>query len=110
MLIDQINGILRKDDEWQQSVGLQTLKTPKFYPSGVDLWAEMPVDIIRKAVEEHEECMMSIDEARSGKQLKHIGIEKMSKGLEKIPSITSAFWRVQPSASKGQEALPLLKE
>ena len=67
MLIDQIDSILRKDDEWRQSVGLQTLKTLKFYPSGVDLWAEMPVDIIRKAAEENEECMMSIDDARSRK-------------------------------------------
>ena len=110
MLIDQIDGILRKDDERQQLVGLQTLRTPKFYPLGVDLWAEMPVDIIRKAVEEHEECMMSIDDARSKKQLKHIGMRKMSKGLDKIPSITSAFWRVQPSASEESEASPLLKE
>ena len=110
MLIDKINGILRKDDEWQQLVGLQTLKALKFYPSGVDLWAEMPVDIIRKVAEEHEECMMSIDDARSRKQLKHIGMGKMSKGSDKIPSITSAFWRVQPSASEGCKALPLLKE
>ena len=70
----------------------------------------MPVDIIRKVVEEHVECMMSIDDARSGKQLKHIGMGKMSKGLDKIPSLTSAFQRVQPSASKGCEASPLLKE
>ena len=35
---------------------------------------------------------------------------KMSKGLDKIPSITSAFQRVQPSASEGRKASPLLKE
>ena len=110
MLIDQIDSILRKDDEWRQTVGLWTLKTPKFYPSGVDLWAEMPVDIIRKASEKHEECMKSIDNARSRKQLKHTGMGKTSKGLDKIPSVTSAFQRVQPSASEGHEALPLLKE
>ena len=39
MLIDQINRILRKDDERQQGTGLQVLRTPKFYSSGVDLWA-----------------------------------------------------------------------
>ena len=97
MLIDQIDSILRKDDEQQQLVGLQTLKTLKFYPSGVDLWAEMPVDIIRKAAEEHEKCMASIDDARSEKQLKHIGMGKMSKGLDKIPS-------------EGCEASSLLKD
>ena len=61
-------------------------------------------------VEEHEECMKSIDDARRQKQLKHIGMGKMSEGLDKIPSTTSAFQRVQPSASKGHKALPLLKE
>ena len=70
----------------------------------------MPVDIIRKVAEEHEECMKSIDDARSRKQLKHIGMGKMSKGLDKIPSVTSAFQRVQPSASEGCKASPLLKE
>ena len=57
MIIDQINRILRKDDERRQRAGLQILRAPKFYPSGVDLWAEMPVDIIRKAAEELEECI-----------------------------------------------------
>ena len=47
MLVDQIDRILRKDNKRQQGAGLQVLRTPKFYPSGVDLWAEMPVDIIR---------------------------------------------------------------
>ena len=57
MIIDQIDRILRKDDERRQRAGLQILRAPKFYPSGVDLWAEMPVDIIRKAAEEHKECI-----------------------------------------------------
>ena len=74
------------------------------------MWAEIPVDIITKVVEEHEECMVSIDDARSKKQLKHIGMGKTSKGLDKIPSVTSAFQRVQPPASEGHEASPLLKE
>ena len=74
MLIDQIDRILRKDNEWRQEVGLQMLRTLKFYPSGVDLWAEMPVDVIRKAAEEHEECMRSINDAKSRVQVKHIGM------------------------------------
>ena len=86
MLIDQIDRILRKDNEWRQEVGLQMLRTLKFYPSGVDLWAEMPVDVIRKAAEEHE--------------VKHIGMGKTSKRIDKIPSITSAFQRVPPSTSE----------
>ena len=67
------------------------LRTPKFYPSGVDLWAEMPVDVIMKAAEEHEECMKSIDDAKSRVQVKHIGMGKTSKRIDKIPSVTSAF-------------------
>ena len=108
MLIDQIDRILRKDNEQWQEVGLQMLRTLKFYPSGVDLWAEMPVDVIRKAVEEHEECMKSIDDPKSRVQVKHIGMGKTSKRIDKIPSITSAFQRVPPSTSEGCEALPLL--
>ena len=65
MLIDQIDSILRRDDSQQQTVGLPALKTPIYYPSGVDLWVEMPAKIIIKAAEEHEVCMMSIDDARS---------------------------------------------
>ena len=82
MLIDQIDRFLRKDDERRQGVGLQVLRTPKFYPSGVDLWAEMPVDIIRKAMEDHEECMKSIDNAKNRSQVKHIGIGKTSEKIE----------------------------
>ena len=42
--------------------GFQAIKTPKFYPSNEQLWAEMLVDIIRTALEEHEECMKSLDD------------------------------------------------
>ena len=110
MLIDQIDSILRRDDSQQQTAGLPVLKIPIYYPSGVDLWAEMPIKIIKKAAEEHEECMMSIDDARSRQQIKHIGIRKTSKGTNNIPSTTSAFQRVHPSMSEGHEASPAVKE
>ena len=90
--------------------GLTSVKTTIYYPSGVDLWAEMHVKIIKKAAEEHEECMMSIDDARSRQQIKHIGIGRTSKGTNNIPSMTSAFQRVHPSMSKGHEASPVIKE
>ena len=48
MLIDQIDSILRRDDSQQQTAGLPALKTPMYYLSGVDLWAEMPAKIILK--------------------------------------------------------------
>ena len=79
MIIDQIDRILRKDDERQQRAGLQILRAQKFYPSGVDLWVEMPVDIIRKAAEEHEECIKNIDDVRNRSQIKHISIGKCQK-------------------------------
>ena len=110
MLIDQIDRFLRKDDERQQGVCLQVLRTPKFYPSGIDLWVEIPVDIIKKSAEEHEECMESIDDAKNRSQVKHIGIGKTSEWIDRIPSVTSAFNRVPPSISKGCEASPFLKE
>ena len=110
MLIDQIDSILRRDDSQRQTAGLPVLKIPIYYPSGVDLWAEMPIKIIKKAAEEHEECMMSIDDARSRQQIKHIGIRKTSKGTNNIPSMTSAFQRVHPSMSEGHEASPVVKE
>ena len=110
MLIDQIDSILRRDDSQRQAVGLPALKTPMYYPSGVDLWVEMPAKIIKNAAEEHEVCMMSIDDARSRQQIKHVGIGKTSKGMKNIPSITSAFQRVYPSMSKGREASPRIKE
>ena len=51
MLIDQIDSVLQKDDESCKTMGFQTVKTPKFYLTGTQLWMEMPVDIIRKASE-----------------------------------------------------------
>ena len=54
--------------------------------------------------------MMSIDDARSRQQIKHIGIGKTSKGTNNIPLTTSAFQRVHPSMSKGREASPAIKE
>ena len=65
MLVDQINSILKRDDECQQTRGFQAIKTPKFYPSHEQLWAEMPVNIIRTASEEHEECKTSLDDTRA---------------------------------------------
>ena len=91
-------------------MGLPVLKTPIYYPSGVDPWTEMPIKIIKKAAEEHEECVMSIDDARSRQQIKHIGIRKTSKGMNNIPSMTSAFQRVHPSMSEGCEASPAVKK
>ena len=85
------------------------LKTPIYYPSGVDLWAEMPTKIIKKAAEEHELCMMSIDDARSRQQIKHIGIRETLR-MNNIPLMTSAFQRVHPSTSEGHEASPIIKE
>ena len=70
----------------------------------------MPVDIIRKAAEEHEECMKSIDDVKNRSQVKHIGIGKTSERIDKMPSVTSAFNRVIPSTSKGCKASPFLKE
>ena len=70
----------------------------------------MPVDIIRKAAEEHEECIKNIDDVRNRLQIKHIGIGKTSESISKIPSVMSAFNRVMPSMSEGRKALPVLKE
>ena len=64
MLIDQIDSVLQKDDECHKAMGFQTIKTPRFYLTGTQLWVEMPVDIIRKASEEHKECMKSLDDVR----------------------------------------------
>ena len=76
----------------------------------MDLLAEMPVKIIKKAAEEQEVCMMSIDDARSRQQIKHIGIRKTLKGMNNIPLMTSAFQRVHTSMSEGREASPVIKE
>ena len=54
--------------------------------------------------------MMSIDDARSRQQIKHIGIRKTSKGMNNIPSMTSAFQRVHPSMSEGCKVSPVIKE
>ena len=58
----------------------------------------MPVDIIRKAVEEHD--------AKNRVQVTHIGIGKTSKMTKYHP----AFQRVPPSTRERHKALPLLKE
>ena len=65
-------------------MGFQTVKSPKFYPSSKQLWAEMPVDIIRTAAEEHEECMKSLDDVKAQRQTKHIGVGKTSKPKVKM--------------------------
>ena len=92
--------------------GFQAVKSPKFYPSSEQLWAEMPIDIIRTAAEEHEECMKTLDDVKAQRQTKHIGVGKTSKPKSQnvIPSTVSAFQRVVPNISEDQEALPVLKE
>ena len=112
MLIDQIDNILRRDDQLQQTMGFQAVKSPKFYPSSEELWAEMLVDIIRTAAEEHEECMKSLDDVKAQRQTKHIGVGKTSKPKSQnvIPSTVSAFQRVIPNTNEDWEALPVLKE
>ena len=75
-LIDQMDDILRRDYECRIAMELQPIKTPRFYPSDTQLWVEMPVDIIRKAAEEHEDCMKSLSVARMQKQPKHTGTGK----------------------------------
>ena len=79
MLIDQIDNILGRDDQLQQTMGFQAVKSPNFYPSSEQLWAEMLVDIIRTAAEEHEECIKSLDDVKAQRQIKHIGAQKISK-------------------------------
>ena len=65
MLVDQIDSVLKRDNECQQTRGFQAMKTRKLYQSHEQLWAEMLVDIIRTASEEHEECMKSLDDVRA---------------------------------------------
>ena len=93
-------------------MGFQTVKSPKFYPSSEQLWAEMLVDIIRTAAEEHEECIKSLDDMKAQRQTKHIGVGKTSKPKSQnvIPSTVSAFQREVPNISKDWEASPVLKE
>ena len=52
----------------------------------------------------------NIDDIRNRSQIKHIGIEKTSERISKIPSVTSAFNRVMPSMSEGREVSSVLKE
>ena len=74
-------------------MGFQEVYSQKFYPSSEELWAEMLVDIIRTAAEEHEECMKSLDDVKAQKQTKYIGVGKVSKPKSQnvIPSTVSAF-------------------
>ena len=62
LLIDQRDSVLQKD--CHKAMGFKTVKTPKFYLTGTKLWEEMPVDIIRKASEEHKEFMKSLHDVR----------------------------------------------
>ena len=93
-------------------MGFQAVKSPKFYPSSKQLWAEMLVDIFKTAAEEHEECMKSLDDVKAQRQTKDIGVGKMSKPKSQnvIPSTVSAFQRVVPNTNEDWEALPVLKE
>ena len=93
-------------------MGFQAVKSPKFYPSSEQLWAEMPIDIIRTAAEEHEECMKSLDDMKAQRQTKHIGVGKTPKPKSHnvIPSTVSAFQRVVPNISEDREVSPVLKE
>ena len=112
MIIDQIDSVLWRDNKHHKDMGFQVVKTPTFYPTSIQLWSEMPVDIIRKASEEHEECMKSLDDVRIQKQLKHTGVGKSSKQKDqtKIPSVTSAFQRVPPTVTKDHEYSLILKK
>ena len=107
MIIDQIDSVLRKDDKHRKDMGFQLMKSPTFYPTSIQLWSEMPVDIIRKASEEHKECMKSLDDVRT-----HTDIGKGSKQKDqtKIPSVTSAFQRVPPTVIEDHESSLILKE
>ena len=49
IIIDQIDSILWRDDKHHKDMGFQARKSPTFYPTSIQLWSEMPVDIIRKA-------------------------------------------------------------
>ena len=51
-LLDQIDDILKRDDEHHIAMELEPIKMPRFYPSDTQLWVDL-VDIIRKAAEEH---------------------------------------------------------
>ena len=53
MTIDQIDSVLWRDNKHCKDMDFQVVKSPTFYPTSIQLWLEMPVDIIRKASEEH---------------------------------------------------------
>ena len=93
-------------------MGFQTIKTPKFYLTGTQLWVEMSVDIIRKVSEEHEECMKSPDDVRIQQQLKHTGVGKTSqpKLPNNIQSTRSAFQQIPQAIGEDHEASLVLKE
>ena len=112
MLIDQKDSMLQKDDEHCKAMGFKTVKTPKFYPTGTQLWVEMPVDIIRKASEEHKECMESVDDVRMQQKPKHTGVGKTSqpKAPNNIQSTSSAFQQIAQAMGESCEASPILKE
>ena len=92
-------------------MGFQAVKSPKFYPSSEQLWAETLVDIISMVAEEHEECMKSLDDMKAQRQTKHIGVGKMSKPKSHnvIPSTVSAFQRVVPNISETGKLHQFLK-
>ena len=110
-LIDQIDDILRRDDEHCIAMELAN-KNAKILSIRHATLVEMPVDIIRKAAEEHEECMKSLNDARMQKQPKHTETRKTSrpKNPREIPSNASAFQKVQQVESEDREASKILKE
>ena len=112
MLINQIDNVLQKDGEHCKAMEFQTVKTPKFYLTGTQLWVEMPVDIIRKVSEEQEECIKSLDDVRMQKQPKNTGVGKTSqpKAPNNIQSTSSAFQQIPQVTGEDHEASPILKE
>ena len=112
MLIDEIDSVLQKYNECRKAMESKTVKTPKFYLTGRQLWVEMPVDIIRKVSEEQEECMKSLDDVRMQQNPKHTGVGKTSqpKAPNNIQSTSSAFQQIPQAMGKTQETSPILKE
>ena len=56
--------------------------------------------------------MKSLDDVRARRQMKHIGVGKMSKpkGQKEISPTTSAFPKVTPTTNEDCEVSPVLKE
>ena len=58
------------EDENQDQISLYITQKTEFTAclhmliDQIQLWVEKPVDIIRKALEEHKECMKSLDDVR----------------------------------------------